>query len=298
MKLQRLLYLLEVNVKYVFYILRYKESCRSNNATCVIFSRDRAMQLEALLESIEKYCRAQFNIIVQYSCSPNHRNSYENLIKLYQSDYCKFVEEHAFSSSLLDSLKAVKTKFLFFLVDDQVVVRPFDINEVISVMEKHVFFSLRLGKSITEFGIYDMRLTPSYNVKNNFLEWNWKENRNQKDWGYQFSVDGTVYRTIDVLRASLSIPFKAPNSYEDNMNSVILFRSNNRGMSYHEPVVINLIINASRREKEYEHFESGEYSTGDILELYNDGKRFSIEKISSINFNSTHYIIKDINTII
>lgn len=300
MKLSRAFFLLRVNLKYVVNKLRYKHhNYSSNSITCIVFSRNRALQLDALLRSIEKYSESSFDVYVQYSCSPNHSQSYENLILKYGNALkYKFVREDSFSVSLLDIIKGVKTQFLFFLVDDQVFVRPFNMNKIISVMKDKTFFSLRLGKSITDFGIFERKLFPKYNILPDYLRWSWKQNKDQKDWGYQFSVDGTVYKTMDVLCASMSIPFRAPNSFEDNMNSVWLFRSDNVGMSYHEPVVINLIINASRQEKAYEHFESGEYSPDDMLELWNVGKRFSIEKVSSIVFHSTHFILKDINSIL
>lgn len=300
MKLRRVLFLLRVNLKYVYNKWFYKSLNYSpNTVSCVVFSRDRAMQLDALLRSIEMHSESLYDIYIQYSCSPNHCKSYDELINRYRNNKnLRFVREDSFSVSLIDVLKAINTQFLFFLVDDQVFVRPFNMNQIVSNMRKNTFFSLRLGKSITDFGIFERKLMPKYKELHDYLEWKWKKNKNQKDWGYQFSVDGTVYRTLDVLRASLSIPFKAPNSYEDNMNSVWLFRGNNIGMSYHEPVVINLIINASRQEKEYDHFESGEYSTDDMLELWNSGIRFSLDKVSSLSFSSTHYVVKDINCIL
>ena len=300
MRLSRAVFLLRVNLKYVVNKLRYKHhNYSSNSITCIVFSRNRALQLDALLRSIEKYSESPFDVYIQYSCSLNHCQSYENIISRYgNTSKYKFVREESFPVSLLDLIKSIKTQYLFFLVDDQVFVKPFDMSKIISIMKDNTFFSLRLGRSITDFGIFERKLLPKFSTQSDYLEWSWKQNKDQKDWGYQFSVDGTVYRTLDVLRASMSIPFKAPNSFEDNMNSVCLYRGDNIGMSYHEPVVINLIINASRQEKEYEHFESGEYSTDDMLELWNAGKRFSLEKVSSIVFHSTHYILKDINTII
>lgn len=300
MRLSRALFLLRVNFKYVLNKMRYKNHNYSlNSVTCIVFSRNRALQLDALLRSIDKYSISPFDVYIQFSCSINHCQSYEVLITKYRetSNY-KFVREESFPVSLLELIKGIKTQYLFFLVDDQVFVKPFDMKQIVSVMKKNSFFSLRLGKSITDFGIFERKLFPKYNTLSDYLEWSWKQNKDQKDWGYQFSVDGTVYRTLDVLRASMSIPFKAPNSFEDNMNSVWFFRGDNTGMSYHEPVVINLIINASRQEKAYEHFESGEYSTDDMLELWNTGKRFSLEKVSSLVFYSTHYVVKDINNII
>ena len=300
MKLSRAFFLLRINLKYVLNILRYKHHNDAlNGITCIVFSRNRALQLDALLRSIEEYNESPFDVYIQYSCSLNHKQSYESLISKYgNATRYTFVREESFPVSLLDLIGKVKTQFLFFLVDDQVFVKPFNMEQIISVMKDNTFFSLRLGKSITDFGIFERKLIPKYNTLPDYLEWSWKQNKDQKDWGYQFSVDGTVYRTLDVWRASKSIPFKAPNSYEDNMNSVCYFRGDNIGMSYHEPVVINLIINASRQEKAYEHFESGEYSTDDMLKLWNAGKRFSLEKVSSLVFCSTHYVVKDINNII
>lgn len=300
MRGRRILFLFLINLKYVWNTMRYcSDRFSQPGATCIVFSRNRALQLEALLRSIEKYRNSSFDVIIQYSCSSAHRNSYDELIEQFKSYiHFTFVEEKTFSLTLKEIIKSIKTHYLFFLVDDQVFVSPFDIEEILATMTKKSIFSLRLGRSITDFGIFERKLEPQYSIKGNFLEWSWKLNKDQKDWGYQFSVDGTVYNSIDVLRGVMSIPFKAPNSFEDNMNSVCVFRTDNKGISYLQPVVINLIINASRQEKEYEHFESGEYSTDDMLKLWCSGKRFSLEKISSISFSSTHYIIRDINSII
>ena len=299
-KICRAFFLLRVNFKYVLYKWFYRDHNYSpNKITCVVFSRDRALQLEALLRSIEKYSESIFDVYIQYSCSFNHCKSYNELVNRYINNRnFKFVRENSFPISLLGLLKTINTQFMFFLVDDQVFVKPFNMDKVMSNMKSNTFFSLRLGKTITDFGIFERKLMPKYNIQPDYLEWSWKQNKDQKDWGYQFSVDGTVYRTLDVLRSASSIPFKAPNSFEDNMNSVLLFRGNNMGMSYHEPVIINLIINASRQEKAYENFESGEYSTDDMLELWNAGKRFSVDKVSLLSFSSTHYVVKDINCII
>lgn len=300
MKGRRIFFLLSVNLKFVWNTMRYSSNRYfQQGTTCIIFSRDRALQLEALIRSIETYSKSSFKVIIQYSCSSNHRKSYNDLIEQFKlNKRYTFIEEQSFSSELKDVIKSIKTQYVFFLVDDQVFVRPFDLEEVVKIMTNKSFFSLRLGLSITDFGIFERELEPKYAINGKFLEWSWKLNKDQKDWGYQFSVDGTVYKSIDVLRGAMSIPFKAPNSFEDNMNSVCMFRSDNKGISYLQPVVINLIVNASRQEKEYEHFESGEYSTDDMLKLWCSGIRFSLEKISSIVFSSTHYIIRDINSII
>lgn len=270
-RLKRLATWTIINSRYLLNIIRYKNNCFDEGVICVIFSRDRALQLEALLRSIEAYSMSFFDIIIQYSSSDLHRDSYQILRNKYLKYY--FIEEKSFVTSLKETIKKIRKRYIFFLVDDQVFIRPFNVKDIIHNMRKKTFFSMRLGTCITDFGIYHERLCPKYEkFRGDYLTWKWRENLYQKDWGYQFSVDGTVYRTIDVVRAMMSITFKAPNSFEDNMNKVCFFRSDNVGISYLMPVVINLIINASRQEKAYEHFESGEYTTDDMLKLWEQGE--------------------------
>ena len=296
-KFKRIVTWLTINSRYVFNLIRFNKNRLDTGLTCIIFSRDRAMQLDALLRSIELYSLSSFNVIIQYSCSYIHRNSYEKLKKNYIK--YEFIEESSFMNTLQSIVQSIQTSCLFFLVDDQVFIRPFNIMEILQKMKKNTFFSLRLGRCIIDFGIYHERLYPIYKVlEGDFLIWKWRENIYQKDWGYQFSVDGTVYRTLDIIRAMMAITFKAPNSFEDNMNKVCFFRKDNVGISYFNPVVINLIINASRHEKAYEHFESGEYTTDDMLKLWERGFSLSLDKIASIPFSATHYIVDDIRTIL
>lgn len=295
-KLIKIKRLLSIHVKYFYYLLKCSGNEYEEAVSCIIFSRDRAMQLDALLRSIRKYSKSDFKIIVQYSCSDKHHASYEELVSRYK-DVC-FVKETTVRETLLKILFNFKTKYMFYLVDDQVFIRDFDINLLLSKMRRRNFASMRLGKTITNWGIKDKPLQPIYREDESFLYWRWLENKGNADWHYQFSVDGTIYRTVDILRCTLSIPFKAPNSYEANMNSVILFKGNNSGVSFQLPVVVNLIINASRQEKGYEECVAGEYSADDLLRLWEAGKRFDIEKIAAISYCSCHHIINDINTII
>lgn len=295
-RIERVKRLIIIQLKYLWNTIIHRNRYNDDGVTCVIFSKDRAMQLDALLESIIMYAEASFPIIVQYSASEIHKSSYETIIKKYKN--VVFVKETSVRKTLIEIIQSVKTQYMFFLVDDQVFIRPFNVNLLLKKLGKGIFASMRLGDNITNFGIRDVPLYPKYKKDGFFLNWKWKKNKRQYDWGYQFSVDGTIYRTIDVFRCTLSIPFGAPNSYESNMNSVLLFKKNNSGISFLKPVVTNLIINASRQENGYEQCESGNYSTIDMLHLLEKGNSFDIIKISSINYTSTHHIIVDINTIL
>lgn len=296
MKFDHFFRLSRIQLSYFLNCVLCRNNYKNANISCIIFSRDRALQLNALLESIEQYSKSEIQFIIQYSCSENHSLSYQELINKYRN-YC-FIKESDFRDTLINIISTVQTNYLFFLVDDQVFINTFRIEDLTNKMQKNTFASLRLGKNISNWGIKDVELTPVYFEKGNILEWKWLLNKKQHDWGYQFSVDGTIYRTIDILRCVKSIPFKAPNSFEANMNSVILYKRNNYGISFHTPVVVNLIINASRKEDDYNDCVSGEYSTEDLLDLWNKGKKLDVHKISTMSFSSTHHIINNINSIL
>lgn len=297
MDLEKIKRLVKINVKYYINSLRYNsQNCSESNVTCVIFSRNRAMQLDALLESIERYSKAKFNIIVQYSYSPNHQKSYEEVEKKYP--YVKFWQETTVNATLKEILKSIKSKYMFYLVDDQVFVGDFDVYEAIPFVDDKSFFSMRLGKNITNWGIKDVPLVPKYNEKGRLLHWKFSDNKGQHDWHYKFSVDGHIYRTIDILRCTMAIPFKAPNSYEANMNSVLFFKTAKYGSAFSQPVVVNLIINACREEAAYENCVGGEFSADDMLKLRENGKSLDLDAIARMNFNCTHFIVKDINSIL
>lgn len=289
--------LLKIQTKYFYNCLKYKEGKYSEKSvTCVIFSRNRAMQLDALLESIERYSKTKFDIIVQYSYSPNHQKSYEEVEKKYP--YVKFWQETTVNATLKDILKSIKSKYMFYLVDDQVFTGTFDVTETIPFVDNNSFFSMRLGKNVTNLGVKDIPLYPKYKEEGKFLHWKFADNVGQHGWHYKFSVDGHIYRTIDILRCTMSIPFKAPNSYEANMNSVIFFKIAKHGSAFSQPVVVNLIINASREEAAYENCVGGEFSADDMLKLREEGKSLDLVAIAKMDFNCTHFIVKDINCIL
>ena len=288
--------LLLIQIKYLWHSIRISGRNYTKGVTCIIFSRDRAMQLDFLLASMKKFSKTYFPVVVQYSCSESHTPSYDELIRKYPE--VNFVKETTVRETLIKLLRGLRTEYMFYLVDDQVFISEFDIQELLGKLKNGVFASMRLGETITNWGIKDVAIRGNYREDGDFLHWRWNDNKANHDWGYQFSVDGTIYRTVDILRCSLSIPFKAPNSYEANMNSVMLFKSNNRGVSFKRPVVVNLIINASRQEKGYENCEAGEYTADDLLKLYQSGKTFDFDKVAAIPYCSSHHIINDINSVL
>ena len=176
--------------------------------TAIIFSRNRAMQLDLLLKSMQKYAPEMFSkaYVLDRADSEDHVKAYRQL----QSEYADFenlfwVPRLAAHGEMAAQFQAMVTaaigqagEYVCFLCDDDVFYRQAPEPE----MQGTCGFSWRLGKNTT---------------------WNYMGNRAQRedegDFVYPFSVDGTVYWTEDVRHwMENCAPFHNPNSFEHFMN--------------------------------------------------------------------------------
>src|SRR3990170_6252117 len=85
----------------------------------IIFSKNRACQLELLLHSLN------IPATVLYTHSPEFKAGYSQVKKMYTA--VKFVRETDFRKQLID-LVTRGGKYVLFLVDDDVMIRPFAKN--------------------------------------------------------------------------------------------------------------------------------------------------------------------------
>lgn len=211
----------------------------------VIFSFDRAMQLDLLLHSIEKFDTQRiFSISVLFSCSSEtHQTAYDRLKNNYPDIYWLQEQRYAkpqtnyqfdfaywhnlywwlknnifrqnksnFKSCLLKLLAGTKYPFTMFLTDDSLFYNPVNIPE--NCMEKikrqpeQYSFSFRHGMNLHG---------GAYQEQSACIEWNIFENDAKTDWGYPFSVDGHVYDSQTIYRIIKKILLNNPNTMEGNI---------------------------------------------------------------------------------
>lgn len=188
----------------------------------VIFSKNRACQLELLLRSIKekfvKWNESKISILYK-ATTEEYESGYQLVIKLHPE--FKFVKESNFKDDLI-RLTDTFSKFTMFFVDDNVFIRPFSLSEtpVSTFMnsEDILTLSLRMAPYITK--CYTQKRDVKVPILNNFI-WNWIEAANNdlfhgypSDWGYPMSVDGHLFRTKDIILSIINLPYKAPNTFE------------------------------------------------------------------------------------
>jgi len=188
----------------------------------IIFSKNRASQLNLLLESIELNASHLFDTInVVYKADEDYVSGYELLKPKFPSVI--FNLERNFRSDVI-TLISEDTEFTTFLVDDVVIYDKItESKELIlsSIHDKVCCFSLRLGLNCE----YSHPANLSYKIKNygllNGMITFQHRIQGPGDFSYPLSTDGHIYKTEKLRDMLLMIPFTNPNSLEANLQRVI-----------------------------------------------------------------------------
>jgi hypothetical protein len=213
----------------------------------VIFSYNRAMQLDFLLKSIIGRVKfPDYKISVIYHTSGAHRdgylkikNKYKHLTNIsflerknqifniksyfktfYSLKNLKLFLRHSyllnkssdnFKSLLENLLKNTDCEFVMFNTDDGCffddVVIPKEIFNLISSKPLQTSYRLYVGENLDGFPDY-IKHKRSYNI------WNYYESDSYNHWTYPFSVDGTIYHTKCILGILRNVPYHNPVTLE------------------------------------------------------------------------------------
>jgi hypothetical protein len=219
----------------------------------VVFSRDRALQLHALLSSLRLHCRdvedAQVAIIYRAS-NTRHRRQYQQLEHEFPAEPpTTFVPERSFRRDLLSTLlsgperaaavplrhvAAVVTRlsflrsfsriigsgasdFVCFLVDDTMFVADFTLAEVRASLEARqtaLGFSLRLGTNTKYSYTRDtVQSLPPFQPVSHRVL-AFRWDDAAHNFAYPLEVSSSVYRLGQLLPTLLRVRFRNPNTLE------------------------------------------------------------------------------------
>ena len=217
----------------------------------LVFSKDRALQLEACLDSCALHATeaAAVRMVVVYGASSaRFLGQYEALAR-WHSGTARFVPDRQFRSRVLEVLRSsaargpdaqgsgiigrlwqkarlrtpppgMPAECVLFLVDDTLFVGPFDLAAAQSALHANpdaLGFSLRLGRNTIRSYVHDRRqeLPRFQEAGEGILKYDWTQA--DGDFGYPLEVSSSLYRLSDVLRLVSGLSFKDPNTLESQM---------------------------------------------------------------------------------
>lgn len=215
----------------------------------IIFSFNRALQLDTLLSSLKEYWKEpNYNIDILYNtsdkefekgydilkmkypdfsfhketrCSKKYRITellnIRNIIQLYKNPVLRHPKSN-FRNLLIDIMKNNASDNVMFMTDDAMFVNSVKIDSnILSWINELPYqrqYSIRIGK-----GMNNQEYTVIEN--DNILSWNFYKCNRKTNWGYNFSVDGHIYSKKVIIELFSKYVFTNPNSLESFIYSQI-----------------------------------------------------------------------------
>lgn len=258
----------------------------------VIFSKDRAMQLDACINSLFANCEGLNYgdlIKVLYKTSNElHEKSYNILIEEHKN--VSFVKEDHFKDDLVKIVLGSLQGIILFVTDDTIFTKKFsklDIREALVENPSALGISLRLGLNTTYCYMQNKQqnLPQVEHVFGDIYKYKWFGK--DKDFGYPLEVSSSAYSVGKMMLLLMNKHYNNPNSFESAMFTTLDFYSNTSEdlLMYKTSRAFSNPCNIVQNKKTNRH---GNTDVDDLVNDFLDGKRIDIRKYKNMTTNSVH----------
>jgi len=257
-----------------------------DNIVALIFSKDRAMQLDLMLRSFFMYSKDEMEVVVIYKASWEHAPSY----KILKSDFPKvvFVEQVNFKYDVLRAL--LKKDYVLFAVDDCIFVHDFSVARILTELRSGDYLgcSLRLGENVTWCYNYGSEQhIPEYTVRGEFISFNWTPR--DSDFAYPLELSSSIFSVPEMMGIIRTPFYSNPNELE----TIIAEAAELHRGEYH-PLLLCYptsaafcnplnVVNSDNYNK-----CGKKYSVSYLFEKYMEGYRINLDKFKNFIPNSCH----------
>lgn len=256
----------------------------------IVFSRNRPLQLDALIRSYLKLSQENDGVlhVIYKADNERYEKAYRQLFEELQSSRIIPHGEGSFQSDVRTTLSFIRSRTMFFLVDDILFLAPFSLRLLGSFDPLKYVPSLRLAEGQDYCytrdkaqKVPDLRKTEQKGTS--FITWCWSGE--EHDWGFPLSLDGHLFdrREMEILLNHLE--FSSPNSLENALQIHVGLFLPRLGVAYHSPRLINTPWNKVQTEV---NNRSGSMTESELLGLWEEGKRIDIHAYAGTVAASTH----------
>jgi hypothetical protein len=249
---------------------------------CVIFSKDRAMQLDACLRSIERLGPYAGPIAVVWKATtPEFGEGYRLLdlgrrVRLIpQSD--------DFRRDVMGTLDP-NSEHTVFHTDDDVFFRRSPAAPILS--DEFAAFSFRLGHNTTYcYTLGRAQVVPGQAVDGPVIAWDWT--RAKDDFSYPMSLDGHVFQTRLLLRMLRRARFDNPNQLEEELH-LRRYLAPHTMLSFRESCLVSIPANVVSPTHRNRASDDAELSPEVLNARYLVGERIDLERMNFSGITSAH----------
>ena len=263
--------------------------------SAIIFSKNRAMQLDLCLSSLYLNIEEKdLPISVIYNTSERHENSYNTLKEEYKD--VNFVRESVFKEDVLNLIRD-KT-YILFLVDDNIFVNNFSFKEITNCLEENndaIGFSLRLGRNTKLcFPVYKNQAIPDYEaVRHNIIKFKWTTA--DLDFNYPLEISSSVYDVSGNLKQIFEkLNYINPNYLEFEMACNAGFFRNIHPflLSYLDSVSFCNPVNKVQTFNNNRVGDNLKYSTENLLTEFEKCGRINPLQLKGFVSNGAHQLVE------
>lgn len=284
------------NISICFLALHGICTSLAGGVDLLVFSKNRPMQLYALLESVKTHITGVNQITVIYcSTSKQFDAAYKKVFQTFahvQSIKQSSNPREDFKKLTCGAVSKMPSEYVLFAVDDIVVTGKVNLEHCIDMLKKTgaYAFYLRLGQDITE--CYSISHTgnrvtgqpPLRQVSEDVITWQFKDG--QGDWDYPHTVDMTLYRKKDVKPYLFAMAYTTPNTLEGHWAGRAQPIRHLHGLCFAESKIVNLPLNMVQNDCNNRH--EGSFDAEGLLAQFERGLKIDIQDLYRLPHKAPH----------
>lgn len=261
----------------------------------IIFSKNRACQLNLLLDSLKANAPLLFDKIhVLYKTeNEDYSNGYNKLIEKYNS--INYLKETDFRKDLFklidDDIEATT-----LMVDDAVIFRTIfarKIDIIEPVVDDFIIFSLRLGKNCNYSHPANLYYElGEHEVTGEYMSFDYTKQQ-VGDFRYPLSTDGHIYNTKLLKDLLIEIPFVNPNTLEAYLQRFVLTNAIPKTIKcFIESKLVSIPVNLVNDTFKNRHGLEFGMSEKELNNKYINGQKIELSSLDFSGINGPHKEIK------
>lgn len=269
----------------------------------ILFSKDRALQLEVLLQSNVKHCGDLFDkVFVLYATStPEFEEGYQKLSRAYPD--LKLIKEKNFEADTWEIIRGMSDT-ICVLSDDCIFYRNVSdyTDQILEYIAKDEIFTYILGiggdsrYSGTQRHKFRM---PEFKKDRNTLIWNWQE-ADKGEFECPFMLAANLYKKDDFISCLGEVKFQNPSTFENQLQRTWQYSPRRIEMKklcacLDEQKLVHSLNNRVQDIFRNKFGEVYPFSTKDMNEAYLSGKVVDLE---ALDFSAVDGLHKEIDFIL
>ena len=260
----------------------------------IIFSKNRACQLNLLLDSLKKNSPALFDKIhVLYKAEGDYVLGYEKLKEKYAG--INFHLENNFRHDLFKLIDD-EVEATTFMVDDAVVFKEIlarKIDIIRPVVEDYVIFSLRLGENCVYSHPANLHYTlGEHEINGEYITFDYTKQQ-IGDFRYPLSTDGHIFNTTLIKDLLIEIDFNNPNTLEAFLQRFVATNSIPTTVKcFRESKLVSIPVNLVNNTFKNRHGLEFGISEKELNDKFISGEKIDLTLMDFSSVNGPHKEIK------